>query len=205
MVFRSGIRVLREMTGRHMEQPVGETAFHEEQRPWPGLVAIGIVSCSGAAVFFVYAMVEQLVLHRPLGDRPMPDAVLAILGPVAIVLAAIGLILVCTSRLVIEVRHDGLYVQYVPIHFRPKRISLDQVASVQSVIYRPILRYGGWGIRWIPKGKAYNARGNRGVRLDYANGRHLLLGSQRPQELAGAIDRLRQRETQGQGQDRKDS
>ena len=76
---------------------------------------------------------------------------------------------------------------------RAKKIDLEQVVSVRAVSYRPILQYGGWGIRWTIKGKAYNARGNCGVRLDFANGRHLLLGSQRAEELVQTIKLSQQR------------
>lgn len=168
------------------------TVFREEQRPWAGFLLIGAVSCLVAIGVFAWAMIRQFVFHVPFGDRPMSDTALVTLGSMVIALALAGLIVTCMARLTIEVRRDGLYVQFRPFHLRPKKIDLGQVVSVTAVTYRPILQYGGWGIRWTIKGKAYNARGDRGVRLDYANGRHLLLGSQRPDELAVAIERLRQ-------------
>lgn len=174
----------------------GEAIFREEQRPWRGFQALEVVICAAIVVFSVYAIIEQLILHRPVGNKPMSDTALSILGPAMIILASAGIALMCVAKLIIEVRHEGLWVRFVPIHLHPKRIALDQVTSVTPVTYRPILQYGGWGIRWACKGKAYNARGNRGVRLDYVNGRHLLLGSQRPEELAGAIERLRQGESE---------
>jgi hypothetical protein len=39
----------------------------------------------------------------------------------------------------------------------------------------------------LGKGWAYNVRGNRGVQLELANGKRILIGSQRAEELAGAI------------------
>ena len=54
--------------------------------------------------------------------------------------------------------------------------------------YRPILDYGGWGIRWGPgKGWAYNVSGNRGVQLELLDGKQLLIGSQNPEKLAQMI------------------
>ena len=47
---------------------------------------------------------------------------------------------------------------------------------------------GGWGFRWGSSGRAYNLRGNRGVQLTLADGGRLLLGSQRADELAAAIE-----------------
>jgi hypothetical protein len=58
------------------------------------------------------------------------------------------------------------------------------------VQYRPIADHGGWGIRSGRDGeRALTARGNRGVRLVLADGTRLLIGSQRPEELAETIER----------------
>lgn len=168
------------------------TSFHEEQRPWVGWTILGFVCCLAPAIIYAYAMFVQLILGWPVGDRPMSDGLLMIVGPLVMVVCVGIPLLLCTARMIIDVRNDGLYIRFVPFHRRPKLIALDKVTHVIAVTYRPIRQYGGWGIRYTIKGKAYNARGNRGVRLDYANGRHLLLGSQRPEELAAAIEKLRE-------------
>ncbi|MHC4643443.1 MAG: hypothetical protein ACYS32_17515, partial [Planctomycetota bacterium] len=58
--------------------------------------------------------------------------------------------------------------------------------------YKPILEYGGWGIRcsFTGKGKAYNVSGNKGVQLVFTNGKKLLIGSQQPDDLAAAIEEM---------------
>ena len=53
--------------------------------------------------------------------------------------------------------------------------------------------YGGWGIRRGRRGWAYNVSGNRGVLLQLENEKTLLIGSQRPDELAAAIEAQRGR------------
>jgi hypothetical protein len=106
-------------------------------------------------------------------------------------IVAIATIQLFLTTLVTEVRRDGLWLRYYPFHFSFKRIPLEDVVSVTPQAYHPILRYGGWGIRYTWKGRAYNVSGNRGVRLDYASGRHLLIGSRRPEELAQAIESIR--------------
>ena len=53
--------------------------------------------------------------------------------------------------------------------------------------YRPIREYGGYGIRYSSKGKAYNVSGDRGVQIELLNGERLLIGSQRADELWRAI------------------
>ena len=67
----------------------------------------------------------------------------------------------------------------------------DSLASKSST-YRPIADYGFWGIRSGRDGeRALIARGNRGVRLELTDGSKLLIGSQRPEALAPAIETAR--------------
>ncbi len=47
--------------------------------------------------------------------------------------------------------------------------------------------YGGYGIRSTREGKAYVAGGDRGVRVTLDKGEKLVVGSQRPDELAAAL------------------
>lgn len=95
-------------------------------------------------------------------------------------------------KLETEVRSDGLYVRFYPIHIRYKRFTADNLQQYYTRRYRPILEYGGWGIRYsfTKKGKAYNISGDKGVQLVLKNGRKLLIGSQRPDELVAAIDQM---------------
>ncbi len=91
------------------------------------------------------------------------------------------------SHLVTEVRYNGLFIRYVPFHLSFVEIPLADVQSVDAVTYNPIRDYGGWGIKYGKGGKAYNVMGNRGVKIVYSNGRHILIGSQKPEELAQAV------------------
>ena len=47
--------------------------------------------------------------------------------------------------------------------------------------------FGGWGIRVAGDGRAYNAYGNQGVQLILTDGSRILIGTQRPDELLGAL------------------
>ena len=95
------------------------------------------------------------------------------------------------ARLITEVRSDGLHLRFVPFHLRGINIPFKSIATVEACKYNPIKEYGGWGIRRGPKGKAYNVIGNLGVKLDFVDGKRLLIGSQNPEELAQAISQMR--------------
>lgn len=91
-------------------------------------------------------------------------------------------------KLETEVRSDGLYVRFSPFHTDYKKFTSDSISEYYICRYKPLREYGGRGIRFGKNGKAYNMSGNKGVQLVLKNGRRLLIGSQKPQELAEAIN-----------------
>ncbi len=106
----------------------------------------------------------------------------------ALVLAAAVLVgALLFMRLATTVTADAISVRY-GLLYRTK-IPLSEVARAQAVEYAPIREYGGWGIRGSSRRRALNARGNRGVLLTRADGRTVLVGSQRPRELLDALAR----------------
>ena len=162
--------------------------FREVQRftqPW--LWVLIVVTVLGMIGLFGWGMVQQLVFGETWGNRPMSDAGLAVTGTLVILFHLGILTLFASARLITEVRTDGLYIRYLPFHFSFRRIPLEDLESFVARTYRPMREYGGWGIKWCRGGRAYNVSGNRGVRLNYATGRHILIGSQRADELAQAI------------------
>lgn len=160
-----------------------DPVFREVQRfrqvwLWVPLGTVSILVVGDLA----YDLVRQISLREPLSD--IPD----LTSRLPAVLIIVGVLwLMYVARLETEVRSEGLFVRFFPFHLSYKRIALEDVERIEARTYRPLLQYGGWGIRYTWRGKAYNVSGNRGVRIDYASGRHLLIGSQRAEELATAI------------------
>ena len=75
---------------------------------------------------------------------------------------------------------------WVPIYRRV--VLLGDIRRIEPAAFRPIADYGFWGVRSGRDGeRALIARGNRGVRLELADGSLLVIGSQRPEELAQAL------------------
>lgn len=110
---------------------------------------------------------------------------LAVLGGVALLLRV--------ASLDTEVRDDGVYVKFAPLHRSFRRIPFADLADVQATGYSP-LRYGGWGIRWSPSGVAYTVSGKSGVRLERRSGQSVLVGSDDPDELLAAVQAASDRE-----------
>ena len=159
----------------------GAPVFREVQRFRQVWVWAVVLALSG---LMWYAAVVQLVFRRPFGTNPMPDGVLIVFW----LLFGAGMpALFLYTRLITEVRRDGVYLRYLPFHRRFRKIAFEDIKDYEVQTYRPLRDYGGWGIRYGAKGKAYNVSGNQGVQLEFVKGGRLLIGSQRPQELWQAI------------------
>ncbi len=109
-----------------------------------------------------------------------------------VLLAVLGLqlatcLFLLSLRMTVQVETDFLRIRFFPIW--TKTIPLTEIVQWEARRYRPIREYGGWGIRYSwSKGWAYNVSGNQGVQLELANGQRILIGSQRAEELARAIE-----------------
>ena len=49
--------------------------------------------------------------------------------------------------------------------------------------YKPIMEYGGWGIRGFGSNRALNIKGKIGLQLVFKNGQKLLIGTQKADEI----------------------
>lgn len=164
-------------------------SFREVQKfrsLWLWLIIISIALIEAGV--FGYLIAPQLILGKPLGNSPKLDTLDLIIGTFSFLIGIGILLLLYSAKLTTEVRNDGLYIRFFPFHLSYHKIPLEDLKRCKARTYYPIGEYGGWGIRYARKDKAYNVSGNLGVRLDYSDGRHLLIGSQRPEELAQAIE-----------------
>ena len=114
----------------------------------------------------------------------------SIVRSLGIGLSILFLVLFLTLKLETKVCSDGLYVRFFPVHIRHKKYGAADLEQYYARTYKPMLEYGGWGIRFGKNGRAYNANGNKGVQLVLKNGKKLLIGSRKPDELVAAIDRI---------------
>ena len=149
--------------------------FHEEQHFHDALMGLLVL----AMIFIVGVTVLAVVLSRP------NDALLLATAPVVVVLVAA---LISLSHLDVDVTDSGVSIAFR--HLWPtRRIAFGDIVGLEVKHYRPLIDYGGWGVCQGRDGeKILSARGDRGVRLRLADGSRLVIGSQRPEELALALE-----------------
>jgi hypothetical protein len=149
--------------------------FHEEQQFRGGKPFV--------IMLVVFALVIAFTSATFMAVGAIPKRLVFILAlPILAVMA-----LMFATKLTTIVDAAGVHVRFIP--FVRKTFALDDIVAWQAKTYDPI-EYGGWGVRGFPGryGWAYNVSGNRGVELEFKNGNRLMLGSQRADELARAID-----------------
>jgi Family of unknown function (DUF6141) len=133
------------------------------------------------------AFIAQIIRGKPVGQNPAPDWLVWVIW----LLIGIGLpLLFGRMALVLEVTPERVLVRYRP--FTRRAIALADIERVEERTYNAIKEYGGWGVKgWSKEKMAYNVRGDRGVELTLKDGRRVMLGSQRADELAAAIEAQR--------------
>jgi hypothetical protein len=163
-----------------MAEPPNQPIFREVQR-WS--TTIRVVFLSLLLVVDGAIVVAILTTKRtPAGTVPLLlSAALAVAVSLAVAL------LLWINRLEIEIRPEVIAVRFFPFHRDWRRFPAQELSECYARRYRPILEYGGWGIRYGWHGRAYNMSGHEGVQLVFRNGRRLLIGSKQPRELEAAI------------------
>jgi len=157
--------------------------FDEEQQfrqtwVWVLIASLMVIVWSSA--------IQQIIFNSPIGNKPVTDSVIIILW---VIFGVFFPIFFYKLKLTTEVRKKGIYIRFFPLQLTYKRIAIENLKKYEIRTYNPILEYGGWGIRHGPKGKAYNVSGNLGIQLEFKNGKHLLIGSQKPEEFYRGIKR----------------
>lgn len=161
------------------------TLFHETQRFdqwWLRLLFVGING------LFAFAVWRQLGQGVPVGDTSMPNGVLLA------VWLSVGVftLLFLRTQLITRVDATGVHVRFAPWQRTGRHIPWAQVQGCRVRRYRPLVDLGGWGLRRSFGGRmeGYTTRGDQALELDLGERRSLLIGTQRPEELAAVLRAL---------------
>jgi len=138
--------------------------------------------------FLLHKTVQQIIFNVPFGDKPMTDT--GLVG-FFIFFGIIFPMLFYFANLKIEVRSDGIYYKFSPMHTKWHTITFQEIKSYQIKKYSPFRTYGGYGIRYGINGKAYNVSGSMGILLELNNGKKILFGTKDPNNFKSAIDEAR--------------
>lgn len=150
--------------------------FTEKQRFnqwWIWVILIGING------IMIYGLIQQIVFKKPFGDNPASDSGIIFGAFMCSLILAVFLSFSLETR----IYKGGIAVRFFPLQLKTRYFAFDDIASMEIREYKPIMEYGGWGIRGFGSNRALNVRGKIGLQLLFKNGQKLLIGTQKGEEL----------------------
>lgn len=154
-----------------------DRAIYTERTPWAGWVR---AIMWGAVTVSCYPVLAGWDTDLPFGTRAL------IVAGVVGFAVAVGFLL---AGLTVHVQEDRIFMHLGKVALVRRRVPYSEIVSLESVQYRPIREFGGWGVRGWGARKAWSARGNRAVALTLEGERLLLIGSDHPRRLEERIRR----------------
>ncbi len=151
-----------------------------------------LVTCTAPiAIGGLFGIYQQIILGQPLGDKPLNDTGL-IIGTSLTLILVIGLILLFHFMVLkVYVDHSQINYSFFPFVRKTKSIGKSDIEKLEVRKYNPIWEYGGWGYRTrLGNGEAMNVKGNKGLQIKFKDGKKLLLGTQKSEELEEAVNTL---------------
>ncbi len=117
---------------------------------------------------------------------PIISGMVSILLGVILILTGFCFIwLFYSMKLITEIKGDSIHIKFSP--FTTQIIPFSEIIKYEIRQYRPIIEYGGWGIRFNRSGKAYTVSGNIGIQIQLSAGKGILIGTQQPNEFLQAM------------------
>jgi hypothetical protein len=155
--------------------------FTEKQRFrqfWVWALVLGLLG------LFVWAFVQQIIFGIPWGNNPASDTGLILFSLIPLGIAVLFLV----ARLETRIDRKGVSFRFIPFHRTWREIDWKMISRAYVRYYKPLSEFGGYGIRLgLKSGKAYNVSGNQGLQIELKNGKKLLIGTRRPEEMAKHI------------------
>lgn len=142
----------------------------------------------GLNAVFMFLLFQQLTGNEGLADQLMENVPLLLATGFVLLLS----ILFFNFRLETKIQTDGVYIRFFPFHRSFKYYSWDKIDRSYVRKYSPLREYGGWGIRIGQNGDAFNISGNQGFQLEFKDGRRLLIGTNKPEALTAALNKIGQ-------------
>jgi len=166
--------------------------FSEEQRftqKWLWILIIGVALLTTIPAFYKILSAENY-------ERVESDSFPLILLVTELVFMGGIILLFLKMRLIVEIKSDGIWFRFPPLLGKWKSIMKDDIVGFEIRTYRPVLEYGGWGIKGSTRNKAYNVKGNVGLQLYLKNGKKILFGTQQNHAIEYALKKLMKEELQ---------
>lgn len=157
--------------------------FIEEQKFTQPLVFIGL------SIAIIVTIVSNIAKWETILQSSLGEKFGALIGLITIFLV---ILLFINLKLKTRIDEKGIYYQFYPFHRSYKLIAWKNISNTYMRKYDAVLEYGGWGIKFNffkkKRGKSYTTKGNIGLQLELNNGKKILIGTQKKEELQRVLN-----------------
>ena len=102
---------------------------------------------------------------------------------IPLISGAVPFFFLMKMELVLTIDSEKITYRFYPFHSKNKEIRKSDIEEIRVDGYDPISDYGGWGIRYGSKGKAYTVSGNYGIKIKLRNKANMLIGTNNHKEV----------------------
>jgi hypothetical protein len=155
--------------------------FKEEQRFLQPLIVIGL-SIGILAVIIPIITDWNEIIHQSFIKN------LSIFS--GFIIIVVVFILFLYIKLKTRIDEKGIYYQFFPFQWNSKFIPWKNIDKCYIRKYNAITEFGGWGMKFSFRkniGKSVTTKGNIGLQLELKNGKKILIGTQKKEELERTI------------------
>jgi hypothetical protein len=147
---------------------------------WWGVIPGSIAVLFGAMYLF------QIILKKPIGNRPAPDWLLLVF----FVLTSTFTIVLYFQNLKTSITNRAVYVNF-GIFASQRIFPLADIKSISIRKYDGMNEFSGWGVKSNSNEQSYTESGNEGVEIELkSGGKKILIGTQKPVEMQKIIDQF---------------
>jgi hypothetical protein len=161
--------------------------FEENQkfREIAFFILIGLIQA-----IFLWGLTQQVIFHKPWGPEPLSDNSLLIVN-----LGLLGILLLFNSiKLKTVITDQQIAIKMFPVPIKERIIEWSEVKDISVIKYDGIKEYNGYGARYSSKkGWRYTISGPYAIKLTLTDGKKILIGTHRPEEISQIIDNLKTR------------
>ena len=102
---------------------------------------------------------------------------------ISIAILILCILLFVVFRVNTAISQENIHIRISPFNVYNKTIYWNEIRKVEVVTYSALKEYGGWGYRVRKNGKAINPSGNKGLKIHFKDGSHLLVGTRKAEEM----------------------
>lgn len=165
-----------------------EKALFKEVQYFPSIIRWSVTILSaGTILLMIYGGYQQLFLGESFGTNGLSNRGLVIVMFLNTLISLGVLWLFLRARLLVEIDGEELRYRFAPFHRKIHTLNWNDVSEAKIRNYKAFKEFGGWGIRYNRKGKAFTASGKMGLDLKLKNGKQVLFSTHRAEEVKSLL------------------